>query len=82
MTCMHPERPFAAGGYSSMEKTTQFQFREFAEECDRLSEQVTTERHRIILKEMAEAWRKLARAAETEALPLVPLAPDSSDTAH
>jgi hypothetical protein len=37
------------------------QYLVFAEECDRLAEEVQTTRHRMVLKEMAEAWRKLAR---------------------
>ena len=32
----------------------------FAEECDRLANEAQAERHRMVLKEMAEAWRKLA----------------------
>jgi hypothetical protein len=69
-------------GLFHMETLTQSQFREFAEQCDRLAAQVTTERHRIILKEMAEAWRKLALAAEAGALPVVSRPPGSSETAH
>jgi hypothetical protein len=41
-----------------MQTTTQYQ--DFAEECDRLAKQAKTERERIVLNEMAEAWRKLA----------------------
>src|SRR6266480_4405869 len=32
----------------------------FAEECNRLAKEAQAERHRVVLKEMAEAWRKLA----------------------
>jgi hypothetical protein len=39
------------------------QYREFAEECDRLAQEAKTDTHREILEEMAEAWRMLA--AET-----------------
>ena len=35
------------------------QYREFAEECDRLAQQAKTDAHRKILEEMAEAWRML-----------------------
>ncbi len=43
---------------------TPAQYREFAEECDRLARQTEKEGHRKILEEMAETWRKLA--AETD----------------
>jgi hypothetical protein len=33
---------------------------QFAEECDRMAKQADTERQRSILKEMVEAWRRLA----------------------
>jgi hypothetical protein len=36
------------------------EYRIFAEECDRLAENAKTERHRKMLGEMAEAWRKVA----------------------
>ena len=39
---------------------TRTEYLEFAEECDRLAEETNAERHRMALKEMAEAWRKLA----------------------
>ena len=39
---------------------TRTEYLEFAEECDRLAKEVKAERHRMALKEMAEAWRKLA----------------------
>ena len=41
------------------------QYREFAEECDRLAQAAKTDAHRKILEEMAQAWRKVA--AETVA---------------
>jgi hypothetical protein len=37
------------------------EFLEFAEECDRLAREAETERHRQVLKKMAEAWRKVAK---------------------
>ncbi len=42
------------------------QYREFAEECRRLAKQVTDERHKKILKEMAEVWNKLGEAADNK----------------
>jgi hypothetical protein len=36
------------------------QYREFAEQCDRLAKQAKTDDHREILEEMAEAWRMVA----------------------
>jgi hypothetical protein len=39
---------------------TSKEFRDFAEECDRLAQVVETEHDRWILKKMAEAWRKVA----------------------
>jgi hypothetical protein len=39
-------------------------YQEFAEECERLASQAQTERHRTVLKEMAEVWRKLAEEAD------------------
>jgi len=36
------------------------EYLQFAEECDRLAKETEAERHRVALKEMAEAWRKLA----------------------
>ena len=43
---------------------TPTQYREFAEECDRMAKQADTERQRNILTEMAEAWRRLAEDAD------------------
>jgi hypothetical protein len=43
---------------------TSAQYREFAEQCDRLAKQVKTDAERKILEEMAEAWRIVA--AETD----------------
>jgi hypothetical protein len=45
---------------------TSAQYREFAEECDRLAKQATTEGYRKILEEMAEAWRTMAAEADTK----------------
>jgi hypothetical protein len=46
--------------------TSSTQYREFADECLRLAKQANDERHRKILKEMAEAWSKLAEEADKE----------------
>jgi hypothetical protein len=46
--------------------TSSTQYREFAEECLRLAEQATDEHHQKTLKEMAEAWSKLAEQADKE----------------
>ena len=47
-----------------MQTLTKYQ--EFAEECDRLAKQAKAERHRLVLKEMAEVWRKLAEDGADE----------------
>jgi hypothetical protein len=44
--------------------TTPTQYREFARECARLAKEVTNEQHRAVLKEMENAWTKLAEEAE------------------
>jgi len=46
--------------------TSSSQYREFAEECLRLAKQAPDEHHRKILKEMTEAWRKVAEEANEE----------------
>jgi hypothetical protein len=43
---------------------TTIQYREFAEECDRLAKNANTDGHRKILEEMAEVWRRLAAEAD------------------
>jgi hypothetical protein len=43
---------------------TPTQYRQFAEECDRMAKQADTERQRNILTEMAETWRRLAEDAD------------------
>jgi hypothetical protein len=55
---MHSERLPLGGGWSGMQSSKEY--RKFAEECDRLARNAKTEHHRKILKEMAEAWKKLA----------------------
>ena len=43
------------------------QFREYAEECERLARQTVAEHHRKILLEMAETWKKLAEESDRKA---------------
>ena len=57
------ERGWATGGFFLMEPAARFL--EFAEECERLAALTRDERHRVILKEMAETWRKLAKNGES-----------------
>ena len=40
------------------------QYREFAEECDRLAQEAKTDAHRKILEEMAKAWRMVAAESD------------------
>jgi len=49
-----------------MQKTAA-QYRKFAEECDQLAQLERSDRHRSILKEMADAWRQLAAQADSGA---------------
>jgi hypothetical protein len=44
-------------------ETTARKYEEFAAECERLAKEAREERHRLVLLEMAEAWRRLAEAA-------------------
>ena len=43
---------------------TSVRYLEFAVKCDRLAKVAKTEEERVILKEMAEAWKKVAREAD------------------
>jgi hypothetical protein len=45
---------------------TSAQYREFAEECNRLAKQIKIDGHRKILEEMAEAWRMVAAEMNTK----------------
>jgi hypothetical protein len=49
-------------GCSPME--TAAKYRAFADECERLARHAVNERHPQSLREMADAWRKLAEVAE------------------
>jgi hypothetical protein len=40
------------------------QYREFADECERMAKESKNEQHRSILEEMAAVWRRLADEAE------------------
>ena len=48
---------------------TSAQYREFAEECDRLAEEAKTQHERKILEEMAKAWRMVAAEADRKHVP-------------
>ena len=43
---------------------TSVRYLEFAVKCDRLAKQANTAEDRMILKEMAEAWKKVARETD------------------
>ena len=62
MTVMCQERPSHAARFFFMETSTQY--REFAEQCERLARQAKAEHHREILIEMAEVWRQLAEQTD------------------
>jgi Domain of unknown function (DUF4872) len=46
-----------------METASRRIYEKFAAECERLAKDARTDHHRTVLREMAEAWRKLAQAA-------------------
>jgi len=48
-----------------METASKRKYEEFAAECERLAKDARSDHHRAVLREMAEAWRKLAEAATT-----------------
>ena len=60
---MRPERGVPPAGLFPMETASRRKYEEFAAECERLAKDARTEHHRAVLREMAEAWRKLAEAA-------------------
>jgi hypothetical protein len=64
MTYIQRKHSLVAGGCSIMEPATQF--RQFAEECNRLAQEVQTEDQRRRLMEMATAWRKVAEKYDRE----------------
>ena len=59
---MHAERVCRQAGCLRMQTATEY--RRFAEECERLAREAKAERHREILMEMADVWRKLAEESE------------------
>jgi hypothetical protein len=44
------------------------QFRDFAEECDRLAQEAETEQQHSALRKMAGAWRRVAEEYDREVL--------------
>jgi len=48
----------------AVQAATPTQCREFADQCGWLAREAKMERHRQVLKEMAEAWRKLAEEVD------------------
>jgi hypothetical protein len=46
-----------------METAPRRKYEEFAAECERLAKEARSDHHRAVLREMADAWRKLAEAA-------------------
>jgi phosphoribosyl-ATP pyrophosphohydrolase len=48
-------------------QATAAQYRKFAEECEQLATAAQSERHRSVLREMADAWKKLAARADKSA---------------
>jgi hypothetical protein len=52
---------------------TSARYLEYAVQCNRLAKLAKTEEDRLILKEMAEAWKKLAREADRKEHPKEPL---------
>jgi hypothetical protein len=66
MLGMHFGTSLLLGDFLRMQ--TSNQYRDFAEECERLAEKAETEKeHRRVLKEMAETWRQLANEADERA---------------
>ena len=60
---MRPERGVPLAGLFRMETEPKRKYEEFAAECERLAKDARTDHHRAVLREMADAWRKLAEAA-------------------
>jgi hypothetical protein len=59
---VNSERRFRLDRLFHME--TPAQYRQFAEECERLAKQAKAAHHRKVLEEMALVWRQLADGAE------------------
>lgn len=60
---MRLERGVPSAGLSRMETEPRRKYEEFAAECERLAKEARSDHHRAVLREMADAWRKLAEAA-------------------
>ena len=61
---MQGERAVPPTGLFRMETSPKLRYQQFAEECERLAKIATSEHHRTVLREMAEAWRRLAEGAK------------------
>ena len=59
-SAMHSEHWVPGASLFRME-TPARRYEEFAAECERLAKEAREERHRSVLLEMAEAWRRLAQ---------------------
>ena len=58
MANLHPGTDFRSFSFLQME--TSEQYREYAEECERLAKLLKREDHRKVLEQMAKEWRRLA----------------------
>ena len=61
---MRPERGVPRASLFRMQTGSTRTYEEFAAECERLAKEARSDHHRAVLREMAEAWRKLAEAAD------------------
>jgi hypothetical protein len=59
---MRSEREVPPAGLFPMETASKRTYEDFAAECERLAKEAKSEHHRAVLREMADAWRKLAEA--------------------
>ena len=64
MSLLLQERGFLPGRWVGME--TPGEYRKFAEECRRLAKAADDEEFGRVLRQMAEAWLRLAAEAEQE----------------
>jgi hypothetical protein len=62
MAQMRRKRLAVVCSYCLMERSVQF--REFADECERLAEEVTSDDQRLTLRKIALAWRRVAEEYE------------------
>jgi hypothetical protein len=46
-----------------METASKRKYEDFAAECERLAKESKSDRHRAVLREMADAWKKLAEGS-------------------